>query len=176
MFVFQDQCLCETLSSQVEFMGFNPALYVAQYTFIISSYILHPDHSSLYLLSSQSFPLSLLPPSIPSLFPFRKIQASHGCQPNMAYQGAPRLGTSFISRLQLRNPVGWKESQRKQKSQRQPPLLPGFHQEFHKKSKLHNHNIWNCIGQTHAGTLVVSPVPVSVYALTPVDSVGFLIT
>jgi hypothetical protein len=49
-----------------------------------SSFFLYPNSSLPSLLFSQSF-LYLHPPSTPPPFLFRKEQASHSYQPNMAY-------------------------------------------------------------------------------------------
>lgn len=134
------QCIYVTASHQQSIS--IPQLLVI---FIFLTHII----SSLQFSSTLLLPVSIPTPTTHSQFLFRKEQAVHGCQPNLAYQAAVILGPSHLIVWRLDEATQYEEHrpEGKENSQRQPLLsILGSH----KNTMLNNGTIFaGVLNETH---------------------------
>lgn len=124
------------------------------------------------LFSPPSLPPNVSPTHSFSISFFKKGKIFHGYQLVTVYQITLWLETTSPIKSGIGSSVGGTGPKSRQKNHRQSlfPLLG-----VSRKDKVTHCNICElCLGQTHAGSLVVGLVSVSPYEPMLVDSVGFL--
>lgn len=136
---------------------------------IVSIFTYRPQFFLPPLLSvPPTLPLCPEPPPTPPLFLFRKAQAFHGSQPNMAYQFSVRLSISPSIKAWQDNPVWWARSQKTEKESTETVPAPTVRHPTIRSSYT---SVMYCSmhSQSHAESLIIDSFSVSPWESSLVD-------